>query len=394
MKLRVPFYYDEFKCIADKCKDNCCRGGWEIDIDEDTYNYYQQLEGEVGDKIRKSITKTDEYCFKLVDGHCPFLNDEGLCGLYKEVGEKYLGVVCAQFPRFSEYYGVIKETGIGLACEEAERIIFSHRENFSMIEKSCDEEYIEDDEFDNALANELFRVREQLFKLLANDEYSIYEKLIIILNEADEIQNCINEGNYKGISRIASEYELDKDEKCLAEADYNMEEGNYDNISVKDDIRSIIGAYEDMEILDERWQKMLDRVIETFHGEEYSDEEYFALDTEFVNYIRQREYEYKSFVEYLVFRYFMKAVYDHDVLGKAQMIVSNFLILRELDMLRWLDNGKEYTFEDRIDVVHIFSRQVEYSEDNIEILYEDFIFDDVFKKDNLIGLLWIDSTSE
>ena len=35
MKLRIPSYYEEFSCIADKCKDNCCIG-WEIDIDEET----------------------------------------------------------------------------------------------------------------------------------------------------------------------------------------------------------------------------------------------------------------------------------------------------------------------------------------------------------------------
>lgn len=44
MKLRVPDYYDEFQCIADKCSDNCCIGGWEIDIDEDTYERYQQID--------------------------------------------------------------------------------------------------------------------------------------------------------------------------------------------------------------------------------------------------------------------------------------------------------------------------------------------------------------
>ena len=51
------------------------------------------------------------------------------------------------------------------------------------------------------------------------------------------------------------------------------------------------------------------------------------------------------------------------------------------------------TFEDRIDTVHIFSRQVEYSEDNMEALYESFLFDDVFETDNLCKLLWIDSTA-
>ena len=35
MVFRVPSYYKNFRCIADKCPDNCCRG-WEIDIDEDT----------------------------------------------------------------------------------------------------------------------------------------------------------------------------------------------------------------------------------------------------------------------------------------------------------------------------------------------------------------------
>ena len=42
MVFRVPSYYKNFRCIADKCPDNCCRG-WEIDIDEDTLDYYKDL---------------------------------------------------------------------------------------------------------------------------------------------------------------------------------------------------------------------------------------------------------------------------------------------------------------------------------------------------------------
>ena len=66
MKLRVPDYYDEFQCIADKCSDNCCIGGWEIDIDEDTYERYQQMSGETGEKLRSSIIQTEDgdYCFR------------------------------------------------------------------------------------------------------------------------------------------------------------------------------------------------------------------------------------------------------------------------------------------------------------------------------------------
>ena len=41
MKYYLPDYYEEFKCIAQKCKHSCCVG-WEIDIDDDTLAYYNQ----------------------------------------------------------------------------------------------------------------------------------------------------------------------------------------------------------------------------------------------------------------------------------------------------------------------------------------------------------------
>ena len=83
----------------------------------------------------------------------------------------------------------------------------------------------------------------------------------------------------------------------------------------------------------------------------------------------------------------MKAAYDHDVFEKMQLCVTNFFVVREMDLVKWLDNQKKFSFQDRIDTVHIFSREVEYSEDNIESLAEEFLFDDVFKREELIGLL-------
>lgn len=40
MKIRVPSYFKDFKCIASECEDTCC-AGWEIVIDQETYNCYQ-----------------------------------------------------------------------------------------------------------------------------------------------------------------------------------------------------------------------------------------------------------------------------------------------------------------------------------------------------------------
>ena len=51
----TPDYYNKFTCIADKCPDNCCRG-WEIDIDEDTLDYYKDLKAYMdAGKVRSTL---------------------------------------------------------------------------------------------------------------------------------------------------------------------------------------------------------------------------------------------------------------------------------------------------------------------------------------------------
>ena len=68
--LRVPEYYEKFSCIASRCKDSCC-AGWEIDIDEDSYAYYNSVEGKFGKRLKESMYEADPdddgggYRFKL-----------------------------------------------------------------------------------------------------------------------------------------------------------------------------------------------------------------------------------------------------------------------------------------------------------------------------------------
>uniref|UniRef100_UPI003FF0AD70 flagellin lysine-N-methylase n=1 Tax=Lachnospira sp. TaxID=2049031 RepID=UPI003FF0AD70 len=377
MKLRVPDYYDEFQCIADKCSDNCCIGGWEIDIDEDTYERYQQMSGETGEKLRSSIIQTEDgdYCFRLIDGRCPMLTEEGLCVVHNELGEKYLGVVCSQFPRYSEYYGTIKESGIGMACEEAARIMLCKNRKFTLNISPLEEKYEQDSEYDSEYAAKIFNVREVVFKILCKEDLSVNEKLIVILSLGNEVQKIINDGDYDTIKDITAEYTKEYGVDILEDTRSMFDNGEFDNISLHDSIRQILVPYEEMEILNDTWESMLKDVIYSLF-EQMDKDEYTALSEEFSTYISSREYEYRQLLEYYVFRYFAKSIYDYDVLGKCQMLVTNFFMIKQMDMLKWLDNHRNYSFDDRMDIVHIFSRQVEYSEENIENLYEDFIFDD------------------
>ena len=113
MKVLKPFYYDDFKCIADKCIDNCCHEQWKITIDEKTYKKYRKLKGPWGKKINNNITrirKNNSYLsygkIKLKDCGCSLLDEEGFCTIHDQLGEGYLSNTCRKYPRNIIKYNV------------------------------------------------------------------------------------------------------------------------------------------------------------------------------------------------------------------------------------------------------------------------------------------------
>ena len=128
MKEYIPDYYKDFQCIADRCKDSCCIG-WEIMIDSKSYKKYQNVKGEFHDRLMKGIDHAETPAFHLDHrDRCVFLNQKNLCDIYIELGEDALCEICTQHPRFHNEYGNIRQTGLGMACEEAARLIFETEE--------------------------------------------------------------------------------------------------------------------------------------------------------------------------------------------------------------------------------------------------------------------------
>lgn len=141
MKWIAPDYYSQFACIASACKHSCC-AGWEIDIDEETREYYRTVSGEIGDRLRESIIDGEEVsCFRL-DAHerCPFLNGDNLCDLILSLGEGSLCQICADHPRFRNFFADRTEVGLGLCCEAAGELILAQREPVRLVELADDGE--------------------------------------------------------------------------------------------------------------------------------------------------------------------------------------------------------------------------------------------------------------
>ena len=81
-----PDYYENFRCIAGDCRHSCCIG-WEIDVDEETLAYYDTVGGELGERMRRCIARTETPHFCLGEQErCPFLNEKNLCDIIVELG--------------------------------------------------------------------------------------------------------------------------------------------------------------------------------------------------------------------------------------------------------------------------------------------------------------------
>ncbi len=188
MKIIAPDYYEDFKCIADKCVNSCCIG-WEIDIDEDTLEYYRTLEGELAEKLKNNIAFEESTGYFILDENerCPFLKENGLCEIICEKGEEALCNICEDHPRFRNYFSERTEIGLGLCCESAAKLILEWEEKTKLIVLSSDgEEEEKDPEEEKALSE-----REKIFEILQNREKSVDERIAELVALAGEGEDTL-----------------------------------------------------------------------------------------------------------------------------------------------------------------------------------------------------------
>lgn len=163
MKYVCPDYYDDFRCIADKCRHSCCVG-WEIEIDPDSLERFRSIDGELGQRLKSSVSTEGEPHFVLDENkRCPFLNKSGLCDLILELGEDVLCDICAEHPRFYNEFTERTEYGIGMCCEAAAKLLLEHKHPVSLI---CEDFGGEEPEEER----KLFELRDRLLRVLDEDE--------------------------------------------------------------------------------------------------------------------------------------------------------------------------------------------------------------------------------
>ena len=181
MRLIAPDYYLDFHCIADKCRHSCCIG-WEIDIDPETREKYRRIPGPFGERLNAAIEDGEVSIFRLgKDERCPMLNQSGLCDLITALGEESLCQICADHPRFRNFFADRTEIGLGLCCEEAARLILTREKPMRLV-------FLEDDGEGESLPEEeaaLLALRTALIAIVQDDALPLDARLGKLLDMVD-----------------------------------------------------------------------------------------------------------------------------------------------------------------------------------------------------------------
>lgn len=364
MLLRVPAFYHQFQCIADKCTDTCCVG-WEIDVDPKTLEKYRQLPQTGADEARRAFGKKlleniEDGHFKLLPGdRCPFLKENGLCDMIchlgckgtdlDENGESILCDICREHPRFVEVYGDIMEKGLGLCCEEAARLLLTSN-LLPLTESEIDDEPDEMPDGVEEARDAIFEEREAIFGILNNKSIPLNERLIEILDFAVSVSDCEDSGD----------------------VDPSLSEQAIHQTWIE-----ILGEGESF---GPAWDKAYERMIRT--GWTSLDSCRTVFDTSLFT-----EDDGARIVAYLIFRYYAKSLFDGDNLTKVQFAIYFWIILARFGKTLAETASSTDPLTEKINAIKLLSKQTEYSEEIMEILADNFFQNPAFSVEQFRRIL-------
>ena len=100
--------------------------------------------------------------------------------------------------------------------------------------------------------------------------------------------------------------------------------------------------------------------------------EYQKITEAFYQWVEEREFSWEiqkeQLLVYFIYTYFCGAVYDGEILAKAQMAILMVDMLEEMLKARWLRNENMLDMEDVIELTYRFSREVAHSDLNLKKL--------------------------
>ncbi len=298
MKIVKPTFYKDFKCIAGACPDSCCQG-WEVDADSCSLDYYKTLDPllEIKQRIDRVLSKDefDNTIFTLAPKkRCPFLNDENLCDMHIAIGGEHTPYTCRTFPRFIYDFGGTREIGVSFSCPVASDMMYE-LPSFEFEDEITDELPSLND-IDGMLYYTLIKARKQAYEIVKDKSNPLNIRLQNLLDFARGLQSDIDDYSY----------------------------GDDEGID-------FFEVFDNPELINPEWEEKVNNRTEKPVSNSQANE---------------------NIAMYFLYKYFLQAVYDNDVLSKAKMAVIGVLVHTYFGEDSW--------------TIHLWSKETEHSQYNMD----------------------------
>ena len=358
MEIRVPHYYRKFQCTADKCPDTCC-AGWQIVIDEKTLEKYHTYEGAFGNRLANSIDWREGVFKQYEDKRCAFLDENNLCDIYTEAGPEMFCRTCKSYPRHFEEFENVREISLAMSCPEAAKLILASKEPVSFV--TVEKKYKEDiyDDFDFLLYSKLVDAREIIFEILQDRTKPVRERMAMVLAFTHDLQARVYRGHTMAMEDVFARYTKanvkERFVKYLEEYRSLPKEG----IQFK---QEMLKQFSKLEVLRESWPELLERTLKNTEEAEL-EKLWWAEDGD-----ADLEIIAEHLMIYFIFTYFCGAVYDEEVHSKMKFAVIGTLMVLETAKALWAEEGMQSKMAAVLEAAKRYSREVEHSDENIELL--------------------------
>lgn len=219
-----PSFYNKFECIGAECKFNCCTYIWQIDFTKEEFrNIKRRIQTE---EFRRTFQNAfikekgqDYYYIKFDEkGNCKFLDEDGLCSMYKEVGPENMSLTCKIFPRFCTYHVNRYECFLSVGCEEVVRFLMKEKDGISLeivereisdAERASSAEILARNQLKdsaNAYWNDL---KILLVGVLQNREYTFGERMVVLGLAMKKIDEMEKKGEFIKIAKYIENFVID-----------------------------------------------------------------------------------------------------------------------------------------------------------------------------------------
>ena len=351
MILRMPSYYRDFKCTADKCTDSCCIG-WEIDIDKQSLKRFRAIsDSEFSDKLKRCISESGTPHFILDENErCPFLDKNGLCEMILYSGEDILCNICRDHPRYFEWYDGLKEGGIGLCCEAAAKLILQNNNCTSFYDKEIP--YEDCGSYDDGLFKLMLDMRKRIFSFTEQSNFALKDILSSILSYAEYMQEKCDS--------------FDFSKKDIKPSLCQKHDAN---------IKKIDGFLSELESMESNrpFKKLI------------TDNNISQKINEFYNKHPETKKYLINIFEYFLYRHFLKGVYDDEFYSRIAFAILSTCVTALLFVSAYTEQGV-FNIDTAVRCCVYYSKEIEYSESNLNIIFDAFYDPEMFSHTYLEGL--------